>query len=139
MSDPTKNPFVEQIDQAVVHHEAREFADSIGYRFGVLTDGTIVLTPAGEPQDPVTYLKLLMDTDPVPFIEDPPMRYLLGVDPGEGPNPYAGVDPNQCFDCGTKLTALDRCTRIVNNPNGPTARPAFWTRFVCPEHYKNPL
>lgn len=65
MSDPTKNPFVEQFDQAVIHHEAREFADSIGYRFGVLTDGT--------------------------------------------------------------------------NPNGPTARPAFWTRFVCPEHYKNPL
>lgn len=38
-----------------------------------------------------------------------------------------------------KLTALDRHQRVVNNPDGPTAKPAFWLRYVCPEHYANPL
>ena len=32
-------------DQAIAEHEARQLADELGYSFGVLTDGTIVLEP----------------------------------------------------------------------------------------------
>lgn len=34
-----------EFDQAVAEHEARQLADELGYAFGVLTDGTIVLEP----------------------------------------------------------------------------------------------
>lgn len=46
MPDEAKtHPDVQEFDRAVAEHEARELADELGYAFGVLTDGTIVLEP----------------------------------------------------------------------------------------------
>ncbi|QFG06051.1 hypothetical protein KDW75_gp49 [Mycobacterium phage Mercurio] len=36
---------IAEFDRAIAEHEARQLADELGYSFGVLTDGTIVLEP----------------------------------------------------------------------------------------------
>lgn len=40
---------IADFDRAIAEHEAREFAESIGYSFAVMTDGTIVLEPPADP------------------------------------------------------------------------------------------
>lgn len=117
MTEP--HPDVAKYDRAVVEHEAREFADSIGYGFHTMTDGTIILEP---PTDPDHEARVARSIDAL-FPDADAERYPHG---------------SHCHDCGVKLTALDRHQRVINNPGGGTNGPAFTLEFVCNEHYRNP-
>ncbi|QFG10129.1 hypothetical protein PBI_LEMURIA_49 [Mycobacterium phage Lemuria] len=85
MPDQHQHPDVRRYDAAVAEHEAREFAESIGYSFGVLTDGTIVLEPPA----------------------DPTCCTLCASKAG------AEHDGDKCADCGAPLDALNRHQVIV--------------------------
>lgn len=41
---------------------------------------------------------------------------------------------DQCADCGEPLDTLNRCQRVIQGEGL-----SFSLRFVCPEHYRNPL
>lgn len=47
-----RHPDLVEFDRAVAEFEVRQLADELGYDFGVLTDGTIVLEPPVPAQPP---------------------------------------------------------------------------------------
>lgn len=74
MSDPHQE--LAKFDQAVAEHEARQLADEIGYTFGVLTDGTIVLEPPRDPEHQARFARSIDELFP-----ENPSAYTLSAAP----------------------------------------------------------